>query len=140
MAEHKLKRQNCLEVLHAWRPFRPRDLLGLGAFWAWRPFGPGGPSGQEALWARRSFGPRGPLGLKALQAWGPFGPGGPLGLSLPPTISSTILSGGSESCFNPFSYFSILLRMTLFFFSYWPNQPPYTIFFSPKCVEMSKLP
>ena len=52
---------------------------------------------------------------------------------LPPTISTTILLGGSESCFNLFSYFLIFLHMTLFLEnSYRPNQPPYTIFFQAK--------
>ena len=94
--------------------------MGQEALWAWRPCGlggPGGPAGLEALWALRAWRPcrpGGPAGLEALRAWRPCWPRGPLGLSLPPTISNTILSGGSESCFNPFSYFSIFLRMTLF--------------------------
>ena len=74
----------------------------------------------EALQAWRPCGPGGPSGLEALRAWGPFGPGGPSGLSLPPTISTTILLGESESCFNPFSYFLIFLHMTLFFWKFIP--------------------
>ena len=105
---------------------------------------PGGPSSLEALWALwawKPFGPEGLLGLGALQAWKLFGPVGFSGLSLTPTISTTILSGGSESCFNPFPYFSIFLRDT-FFLKIHTGQTdrPIQFFFSPKRVEMSKLP
>ena len=77
--------------------------MGLEALRAWRPCGLGGLEGLR------------PCGPKALRAWRPCGPGGPAGLSLPPDISTTILLGRSESCFNPFFYFLILLGMTLFF-------------------------
>ena len=59
--------------------------------------------GQEALRAWRPCGPEGPPGLEALRACRPSGPGGPAGLSLLATISTTILSGRSESNFNLFS-------------------------------------
>ena len=50
-----------------------------------------------------------------------------------PPSSTTILSSGSKSCFNPFSYFLIFLRMTFFFENtYRPNRPPYNIFFYAK--------
>ena len=72
-----------------WRPCGPRSSAGLEALQAWRPCRPGGPAGLEDL--------------QAWRPWRPCGPGGPSDLSLPPTNLTTILLGGSESCFDPVS-------------------------------------